>query len=51
MLGEKARAERGKCEGRKGYDELAPELIEEIKRLRKKPKGKDRMTYVQVAEE
>ncbi len=48
---EKARAERGKCEGRKGYAELAPELVEEIKRLRKKPKGKDRMTYIQVAEE
>lgn len=48
---EKARADRGKCEGRKGYSEKAPELIEEIKRLRKKLKGKDRMTYVQVAEE
>jgi len=48
---EKARAERGKCEGRKGYAELAPELIEEIKRLRRKPKGKERMTYVQIAEE
>lgn len=48
---EKARAERGKCEGRKGYIDVAPELIEEIKKLRRKPKGEDRMTYVKVAEE
>ncbi len=48
---EKARAERGKCEGRKGYAEKAPELIEEIKKLRRKAKGQPRRTYVQVAEE
>ncbi|MGA2224977.1 MAG: recombinase family protein [Syntrophobacteraceae bacterium] len=33
------------------YVELAPGLIEEIKRLRRKPKGKDRMTYTRIAEE
>ncbi len=48
---DKARAERGKCEGRKSYVDVAPKVIEEIKRLRRKPKGGRRMTYVQVAEE
>ncbi len=48
---EKARAERGKCEGQKGYSELAPEIIEEIKRLRRKPKGGKRSTYVEIANE
>jgi DNA invertase Pin-like site-specific DNA recombinase len=48
---DKARAEKGKCEGRKSYVEVAPKVIEEIKRLRRKPKGGRRMTYVQVAEE
>lgn len=36
---ETCRKERGKCEGQKGYKELAPDLIREIKRLRRKPKG------------
>ncbi|MGD0397580.1 MAG: recombinase family protein [Syntrophobacteraceae bacterium] len=48
---DRVRAEKGKCEGRKSYAERSPGLIEEIKALRRKPKGKDRMTYIQVAEE
>lgn len=48
---DRARAEKGKCEGRKSYVEVAPQVIEEIKRLRRKPKGGRRMTYVQVAGE
>ncbi len=45
------RAERGKCGGQRAYSEISPSLIEEIKRLRKKPKGKDRMSYTRIAEE
>lgn len=41
----------GKCEGRKGYIEAAPEVISEIKRLRRKRKGMRRRTYIEVAEE
>ena len=48
---DKARAERGKYEGRRSYMEAAPEVIEQINKLRRKPKGGRRMTYVQVAEE
>ena len=48
---DKARAEKGKCEGQKGYSVIAPQTIEEIKKLRRKPKGGNRLTYVQIAEE
>ncbi|MEN6438546.1 MAG: recombinase family protein, partial [Syntrophobacter sp.] len=48
---EKARAERGKCEGQKGYSGKAPEIIQLIKDLRRKPKGQPRRTYVQIAED
>ncbi|MHC1724414.1 MAG: recombinase family protein [Syntrophobacteraceae bacterium] len=48
---DRVRAEKGKCGGPRAYSEIAPELVQEIKKLRKKPKGKERMTYVQVAEE
>jgi len=41
----------GKCEGRKSYAEAAPEVIQEIKRLRRKPKGGKPMTYREVADE
>ena len=40
-----------KCEGRKGYKEAHPDVVAEIRRLRRKPKGKKRMTFAQVAEE
>ena len=48
---ERVRARTGKCEGRKAYTEVAPGIIEEIKRLRRKPRKQQRLTYVQVAEE
>lgn len=48
---ERKRIKEGKCEGRKGYIEAAPEVITEIKRLRRKRKGTRRRTYVEVAEE
>jgi len=59
---EKAKAETGKCEGRKGYREKVfkvgdaqrtfHDLLAEIRRLRRKPKGSGRrLTYIQVAEE
>jgi hypothetical protein len=43
--------ERGKCEGRKGYAEVAPELIKRIRTLRRKPKGgAKRMAFSEIAE-
>jgi hypothetical protein len=37
------RALTGKCEGRKSYLETDPEVIAEIKRLRRKPKNGKRL--------
>jgi len=48
---ERIRARNGKCEGRKGYSEAAPEVVREIRRLRRKRKGMGRRTYKVVAEE
>jgi len=48
---ERARAKRGKCEGRKGYSEASPETLNEIRRLRRKPRGMKRRTYQEVADE
>jgi len=48
---ERKRASNGKCEGRKSYQETAPEVIKEIKRLRRKPKGIKRMTFETIAQE
>ncbi len=40
---ERKRLKNGKCEGRKGYSELAPEIIAEIRKLNRKPrKGRRR---------
>ena len=48
---ERKRDKTGKCEGRKSYREIAPEIIDEMRRLRRKPKGiVKRMTYVDIAE-
>ena len=49
---ERIRKEQGKCEGRKGYKETeqGQALLKEIQKLRRKPKGKPRMTFDLVAE-
>ena len=46
---ERKRAKAGKCEGRKSYAEVAPEVIQEIKKLRRKPKGGRRRTFEHIA--
>ncbi|MBF0507842.1 MAG: recombinase family protein [Deltaproteobacteria bacterium] len=44
------RARDGKCEGRKSYSEAQPEVVQEIKKLRRKQKGiTDRMSFEDVA--
>ena len=48
---ERKRAKEGKCEGRKGYSEVAPDILREVKRLRRKPKGLKRKSYRAIAEE
>lgn len=41
---------KGKCEGAKGYNDLMPEVVKEIRRLRRKPRnGTRRKTYKQIA--
>ena len=47
---ERKRLAVGKCEGRKGYKEIAPEIIREIKQLRRKRRGQKRMGFNQIAE-
>jgi DNA invertase Pin-like site-specific DNA recombinase len=49
---ERKREKQGKCEGRKGYQEFNPELLQVIRKLRRKPRseGKRRMTFESVAE-
>ena len=48
---ERKREQTGRCEGRKTYQEAQPEVIQEIKKLRRKPRGGKRLTYREVAEE
>lgn len=48
---EKNAGRPAKCEGRKGYKEAHPDVVAEIRRLRRKPKGKKRMTFAQVADQ
>lgn len=48
---EKKRKDTGKCEGRKSYAEASPEVLKEIRHLRRKPKKRRRLTYEQVADE
>ncbi len=46
--------ETGKCEGRKGWNESPDRqeyVLSRIKKLRRKPRGKNRMTYREVAEQ
>ncbi|MEW5735018.1 MAG: recombinase family protein [Thermodesulfobacteriota bacterium] len=40
----------GKCEGRKSYAEAAPETVERIKQLRRKPKGGTQKSFREIAE-
>ncbi len=47
---ERARVTRRKCEGRKGYLEAAPEVVQAIKTMRRKRKGARRMTCETIAE-
>ena len=48
---ERKRKETGKCEGRKSYQEAMPEVVREIKRLRRKKKAMPRMPYTKIADE
>ncbi len=49
---ERKRNETGRCEGRKSYKELDPELVREAKRLRRRnPKTKKQKSYDWVAGE
>ena len=48
---ERKRIKTGKCEGRKSYSEVMPEVIKEIRRLRRKRKGMPRRTFIKVADE
>jgi DNA invertase Pin-like site-specific DNA recombinase len=45
------RKSTGKCEGRKGYAESHPDIIAEIKQLRRKPKKGKRLSAAQIAEQ
>ena len=48
---ERKKEETGKCEGRKSYQERDPELLAEVKKLRRKKKGHDRRTsFAKIAE-
>jgi len=48
---ERIRISTGKCEGRKSWKERDPQLLKEVKKLRRKRKGIDRrMSFTQIAE-
>ncbi|MFA9479226.1 recombinase family protein [Phycisphaerales bacterium AB-hyl4] len=49
---ERQRRTTGRCEGRKpfGFYEGEPEVIERIAAMRRKPKGRKRMSYAEIAE-
>lgn len=47
---ERERKRSGKCEGRKSYGEAMPEVLAEIKRLNRKPRGGKRMKAPKIAE-
>jgi DNA invertase Pin-like site-specific DNA recombinase len=46
---ERKRELTGKCEGRKSTAEIAPEVVQEIKRLHRRKPGQKRMTYQAIA--
>lgn len=47
---ERIRKERGKCEGRPGYRELAPDVLREIRKLRRRRRD-GRKTFQQITDE
>jgi hypothetical protein len=47
---ERKRELTGNCEGRKSTAEIAPEVVQEIKRLHRRKPGQKRMTYQAIAE-
>jgi len=47
---EHIKKERGKCEGRRSYKNDYPDILYEIKKLRRKPKGRKRLSYEKIAE-
>jgi DNA invertase Pin-like site-specific DNA recombinase len=48
---DRVKAERGKCEGRKSYAEMNPEMVALAKQLRRKPRNGKRMTYTAISRE
>jgi len=46
---DRKRAKTGKCEGRKSYSEANPEIIREIRRLRRKSKNRKPVTFSEIA--
>lgn len=44
------RQEKGKCEGRPGYLDKNPQLIDEVRRLYRKPKKSPRRTYQEISD-
>jgi len=48
---ERKRIKTGKCEGQKGYQDINPELIAEVKRLRRKPRNGKRMSQQKICDE
>jgi len=44
------KAKNGKCEGRKSYEEVAPKTVQYIRRLRRKPKSRKRLSFRIIAE-
>lgn len=48
----RARREKGRCEGRKPYGSRdgESEILDEIRKLRRKPKGGERMSFARIAE-
>lgn len=47
---DRKRARDGKCEGGKAYIEAAPELVREVKRLRRKRKGRKQRTMNEIGQ-
>jgi len=47
---ENIRSTNGRCEGRKPIEALEPDLLDELKKLRRKRPGKRPRTYAQIAE-